>query len=90
MLTHRTALGQIEITAGSKLLNVRVYAKETEQLHHEDKMKIGIAVLKVVEKRKGAVEESVERLVSAALAQREGEQFGKKQSNRGLYHIVLH
>ena len=77
MFTRGTPLRQVEITTGSVVLKVWIDTKKTEQLHHEDKMKIGISMLKVIEQRERPVKESEKSIVTGILVEGIRKQFGK-------------
>ena len=74
-------MGQIEKATGGKALKVWIYTQETEQLHHKDKMEIGIAVFEIVEQRERPVKERKKRIITAILAQGISEQLGKIESD---------
>ena len=82
MFAHSTSLHQVEITSGHIVFEIGVYTQETEQLHHEYKMEIGIAVLKIVEQGERPVEECKKGIITSILAQGMCEQFGKIKCNR--------
>ena len=90
MLTRGTTLRQVEITTGSVVLKVRVDTKKTEQLHHEDKMKIGISMLEVVKECERPVKESEKSIVTGILVEGIRKQFGKIKRYRGFCDIVVY
>ena len=52
MFTHHTAMLQVKVAVYAIALQIRINSDITQKLHHEHKMKIGIAILKSIEKRK--------------------------------------
>lgn len=77
MFAYRASLKQIKVTARSIAVQIGVYTQKTQQLHHKDKMEIGISLFNIIEQRERPVEEREQRLVTAILTKSECKQFGK-------------
>ena len=79
MLPYHTAMLQVEVAVHAIALQIRINSDITQKLHHEHKMKIGIAMLYGIEEYKGAVEKIEKRLILALFPKSIRKELGKIQ-----------